>query len=99
MRKGNVGRRMLAGAGSVLVALVCGGPLGCDLFKPPEAPKLVEDKGGNCCVKRDSVLSQTACSAPGSRCCSGKFASDVCEQKGGVWYFTPEGCDGAGQQC
>ena len=103
---------------SVAVVAIAGGPLACDLFKPPEMPQapgaeppkepeipkgpdapeapVEKEPGGNCCVKRNSWLSERVCQPAGARCCSDKMDSEECTERGGVWFHSAEGCAGAG---
>jgi hypothetical protein len=83
-------RRVLAlllTAGFVAVAW---GPLGCE---PPKAPALPEKKGGNCCF-RDDRIAPSYCGGR-ANCCNGDFAVSDCEQRGGLWFASAEGCAGA----
>src|SRR5690242_20598356 len=66
-------------------------------LKPPELPKPPEPpKPGGCCVKAGTPLSDEVCEPKGAHCCSGKVEGDACEEKGGKWYFSFEGCKGMG---
>ncbi len=71
--------------------------------KPPTAPKPPDLKApqvpsapvpGNCCL-RDASQASLACGGNAERCCSDKYDRSDCEDAGGFWFHTPEGCAGA----
>jgi hypothetical protein len=74
--------------------------------QPPEMPKPPDVKAppapqvpsapvpGNCCL-RDPGQAATACGGGAQRCCTDKYDRSDCEDAGGFWFHTPEGCAGA----
>jgi hypothetical protein len=74
--------------------------------QPPAAPKPPDVKAppvpqvpaaptpGNCCL-RDASQATMACGVTTERCCTDKYDRSDCEDAGGFWFHTPEGCAGA----
>lgn len=67
-------------------------------FKPPDAPEPPKSpyeipKDGNCCMRNTEAVS-TVCRGA-ARCCTDKYERSDCEDAGGLWFNTPEGCGGA----
>lgn len=72
---------------------------------PPEAPKAPDLKAppapqvpsapvpGNCCL-RDAGQASIACGGRAERCCSSKYDRSECEDAGGFWFHSTEGCAG-----
>ena len=85
-------RKLLAILVSVAAVALAGGPLGCDLFKPPESPAGPPPPGG-CCARSGALLDKE-CGGKRSCCVGGGLERDSCELKGGLWFSSPEGCAG-----
>jgi len=65
----------------------------------PEAPSTPKvdvpdgEKGAVCCLR--SGKAEQYCGGDAKRCCSGRFERDSCEDVGGFWFNSLQGCFGA----
>lgn len=61
---------------------------------PPEDPAAPEDPESRKCCFRSGENVAKVCENK-DRCCSGKYDRSACEDSGGLWFHSADGCAGA----